>query len=562
VRLVLPKASRGYTFPRLFLVELNDFDVERLLPSLFFLVVTRGRGRGRNVNDPRDLRRYVEALADHPHVENFDSETGRRLLERWIRASVVRMGRAGRARVEEQMEFVLPLTLLAYKPGFPAEIRRQRNVHQFIYELLTARLAEAGYENPQRELNGFFYVAFGHGVRIGDAPKYDGGYDGVSRIDLQALLALYFLDGFEPTGASGRETGTSPSPALPRSAHRLSDGLLRYLLAYQSRVPTLELTRGLMALINLELLVYTLELQLSTNELVRTRELSGLMSVDGGGEGSPRPDLYVDFTRERGGMSDDLARACVDRHLEELRTFLTSSMRLRTIDRFVSTMPEITSWLYGHPTPTQLKLLAELASDARVQARAQMEVEHIRHESTTAAQGDTEVHEIAAFVDDALRASDGDAVDAAVRLLVSAQEKRAVQNMVSWYWSVGGIQQPFGLLAGNLRGRRNWRYAMSDDLLAALVRLAMIDSEGAEYGSERLRDRLRLQDFLSFLEHRYGILVGRPPDFLDDARARASASTNLGALKRRLRQIGYFEALSDDFTAQYLTAPGMEPAPA
>src|SRR3954467_5524458 len=106
MKLVLPKASRGYSFPRLFTVEMNDFDVERLLPSVFFLVVTRGRQRGRNLNDPRDLRRYVEALAQHPKVDNFDSEGGRRLLERWSRASVVRMGRAGRARRDEQMEFV------------------------------------------------------------------------------------------------------------------------------------------------------------------------------------------------------------------------------------------------------------------------------------------------------------------------------------------------------------------------------------------------------------------------------------------------------------------------
>ena len=559
MRIVLPKASKGYTFPRLFTAELNDFDVERLLPSVFFLVVTRGRTRGRNVNDPRDLRRYVDALAKHPKLDNFDSEAGRRVLERWTRASVVRMGRAGQARLQEQMEFVLPVTILAYQPGFPAEIRRQRNVHQFVYDLLVAALADAGYENPQRELSAFFYRAFGPGVDIGDAPKYEGHYDGKSPIDLQALLTLYFLDGFESTEASGRQGASGVDPALPGSAHRLSDGLLRYLLAYQSRLPTLELTRGLMALINLELLVYTLELQLSANGLVRTGELPGPMRTDG--ESGARPDLYVDFTRERGGVSDDLARACVDRHLEELRRFLTSSMRLRTIYRFVSTMPEITSWLYGHPTPAQLKFLTELAADPAVQARAHVEVEQILHESSTGAQGETERDEVAAFVDEVLRSTAGDAVDAAVRLLVSAQEKQAVTNMVSWYWSVGGIRQPFGLLAGNLRGRRNWRYAMSDDLLAALVRLAMIDGEGRAYGEELLRDRLRLRDFLTFLEDRYGILVGRPPAFLDDARARGASSANLTAMKRRLRQMGYFEALSDDFTAQYLTAPGLEPAP-
>lgn len=558
MRLVLPKASRGYGFPRLFGVELNDFDVERLLPSLFFLIVSRGRQRGRNINDPRDLKRYVEALARHPRLIDFDSDAGRRVLERWTRASVVRMGRAGRARREEQLEFVLPVTLLAYKPGFPAEIRRQRNVHLFIYELLTSRLADTGHDSPERELNAFFYEAFGGGLEIGDAPKYDGHYDGKSRVDLQALLALYFLDGFEPTEASARVARDANDPALPRSAERLSDVLLRYLLAYQRRLPALELTRGLMALINLELFVYTLELQFATNRLVQTGELPSLMGGDDAAE--DRPVLYVDFTRERGGVSDDLARACVDHHLEELRRFLSSSMRLRTIDRFVSTMPEVTSWLYGHPTPAQLKFLTELSSDASVQARAQMEVEQIRHESVSGAQSDTERDEVLAFVDEVLRATVSDPVEAAVKLLVAGQEKRAVQNMVSWYWSVGGIQQPFGLLAGNLRGRRNWRYAMTDDLLAALVRLAMIDGGDRAYGEEGLRDRLRLRDFLGFLEHRYGMLIARPPAFLDDARARAAAAENLAAMKRRLRQMGYFEALSDDFTAQYLTSPGREPS--
>ncbi len=63
MRIALPKASRGFQYSRLFQPEMNDFDVERLLPSLFYLVVTRGRQRGRLVNDAQALDRYVEALA-------------------------------------------------------------------------------------------------------------------------------------------------------------------------------------------------------------------------------------------------------------------------------------------------------------------------------------------------------------------------------------------------------------------------------------------------------------------------------------------------------------------
>lgn len=140
MKIILPRASRGYVFDRLFTVEMNDFDVERLLPSLFYLVVTRGRQRGGRPNDATVFDRYIEALASHPRLEGFDDDSGRRLLGRWVRSSVVRMGRLGRARRQEQIEFVLPLTLLAYKTGFPAEIRRQRNVHTFLYRILLGLL--------------------------------------------------------------------------------------------------------------------------------------------------------------------------------------------------------------------------------------------------------------------------------------------------------------------------------------------------------------------------------------------------------------------------------------
>jgi hypothetical protein len=57
------------------------------------------------------------------------------------------------------------------------------------------------------------------------------------------------------------------------------------------------------------------------------------------------------------------------------------------------------------------------------------------------------------------------------------------------------------------------------------------------------------------LERRWGILINRPPPLLDNATNREAAAANLEAFKRRLRQMGYFEALSDDFTAQYVIDP-------
>jgi len=66
---------------------------------------------------------------------------------------------------------------------------------------------------------------------------------------------------------------------------------------------------------------------------------------------------------------------------------------------------------------------------------------------------------------------------------------------------------------------------------------------------------IRLQEFLRFLEERFGTLVDRPPAPFEGAEYTAAARDNLRAMLRRLRQMGIFRDLSDDFTVQRLHPP-------
>ena len=110
------------------------------------------------------------------------------------------------------------------------------------------------------------------------------------------------------------------------------------------------------------------------------------------------------------------------------------------------------------------------------------------------------------------------------------------------------------MLSGNTTGRRNWRYVISDELLPGVVQLAFADPWFVGRRSSR---RLQLRDLLAYLEQCFGVIVDRPPGFLDSSTTRAAARENLTAFKRKLRQMGYFDELSDDFSAQYLTARGV-----
>ena len=60
---------------------------------------------------------------------------------------------------------------------------------------------------------------------------------------------------------------------------------------------------------------------------------------------------------------------------------------------------------------------------------------------------------------------------------------------------------------------------------------------------------------LDKLATEYGLLIDRPPSSESSAEAVEASRANLEAFKVRLRQIGVFENLSDDFDAQYLRRP-------
>ena len=148
-------------------------------------------------------------------------------------------------------------------------------------------------------------------------------------------------------------------------------------------------------------------------------------------------------------------------------------------------------------------------------------------------------------------------IERVVSLLVEGQKGKAIEHFVRWYWGVGGMKKPQGVLRGTTLSRKSWRYAPTNDLLAVFVQLAAVrlsPPTNQDQVDQELQP-IRLQDFLQFLEVRFGILVDRPPAPFEGAEYIAAARENLRAMLRRLRQMGIFRDLSDDFTVQRLHPP-------
>jgi len=193
------------------------------------------------------------------------------------------------------------------------------------------------------------------------------------------------------------------------------------------------------------------------------------------------------------------------------------------------------------------------ANIENIDATASFDEDRIRKENMNEGEDDPEAFGwLDAIVD---RAEEN--IERVVSLLVEGQRKDAIDHFVRWYWGVGGMKKPQGILRGTLLSRKSWRYAPTNDVLAMFVQLAatrLSPPRDRDHGEQELQP-IRLQEFLQFLEQRFGILVDRPPAPFEGAEYTAAARENLRAMLRRLRQMGIFRDLSDDFTVQRLHPP-------
>ncbi|HCI80024.1 MAG TPA: hypothetical protein DHW02_10055, partial [Ktedonobacter sp.] len=466
-------------------------------------------------------------------------------------------GGAGRGAKDEQIMTIMPYSLLAHKPGFPAK-GRLRGADVFIYQALRNSIG------TDDALRNFVKRVFGRGVNIGVLPNLGGSYDGTTQLDTLTRLSIAFLDGFKDTnpGIDREKNVVSPCPMLTQE---LATDIYRYLFQYYDAMPIQAFTNYLLILINLELFNYTLKLVNAINALVHSPDTLPLAMLEQK-HASP-PQLYVDFTDSGIGYSQEMAKACVRRDIETYQRFLTSTLLLRQLDSYVDKLKrnprykvDVEKFLRqgelsgNHYLQSLLLLQNDSIIGLGIDALASLDEDRIRTENTH--DGDEDDPDALRFLDAITGEAEG-SVERVIALLVEGQKENAIKNLMQWHMGVGGLKKQDGLLRGSSTNRKSWRYAPTNNLLAVLVQLAAARQKTttSQDGEHRDVQPIRLQDFLHFLEERFGILVDRPPDQFEGAEYAAAARENLSAMLGKLRQMGIFRDLSDDFTVQRLHPP-------
>jgi hypothetical protein len=532
---IIPKTLRSIEFTDLTLVELNDVDIDRQLAHLWELIVKSG-GLAAPPKDADDYDHYRSALAADPRLEGFDHDAGAKVLDGWLRSSIVRIGAKGRGHHETQMDYIQPLTIASYRAGLP-KTRRHRHVHTLTHRVLMNELKRRGYDKPGLELRGMLEAAIGAGVSIGAMGKWKPEYDGTSDIDINALLSLYFLEQFPAQPVRPATNYEFRSSTVPAGTRDMARDLLDYLACYGSQLSASAFVDGFTALLSLRLFQLPLRIARAARHVIITGEKSPDMLDDA--DRNPL-ELYCDFTGVHGSASDQLARQCVQRDLEVMSGFMRDRLLLLSLRNAMTALDKRGAEIRTMPMADSLVAMVALRDDPFVTAHASIRLDEIE-----AVNSDEDLESIRE-----VRHSDLPAAEKLATLLAEGLSVKSLQNQVRWFWSTGGILKPYGLIRGTRNVRTSWRYAPADDLLESLLLVSLTGQDG-----RGTVPHLPIADLLAHLRDHFGILIDQPPAAFDSVDTRAAAAANLEAFKRRLRLLGCFDSLSDDFSAQYVRNP-------
>ena len=246
----------------------------------------------------------------------------------------------------------------------------------------------------------------------------------------------------------------------------------------------MEMTNAIAAVTSLRLFQLPLRLGISCRAL-----LEGQPADDLAASHVPNPvALYCDFTRRKGGPSDELARQCVARDLERLRTFFSDRLLLRSVWQSALEWEEHDHIRDLAPSD-QLRAVAGLVSDRDINASARRQLRQLEQEFDDSPAGQ-EARELI----NTLRTGDISPVEQLTVVLAEGLRKRGLENQVKWFWSTGGLvasssNRPYALLDGVQRTRSTWRYAPAEELVTNLVAMCFIeDADGTPPGSHSNAD--------------------------------------------------------------------------
>lgn len=536
--------DKEFRTPKTTYVDFKHTEMDRVLTMLFPRLKFRGyasRKPPRSNNLQPD--EFVDEILNEEEMkilfQGFDKFPG--VVQKWVETELLDVVNRGKAN--QAVAAPRPLHGETYKFRNAKHCRDYGAAEQIYWMLYNARKGKG--EASIAALKNFFFPGIDWVTE-----KYEAG----ARVDVETQALLRFNDQVKQDMKDSREPERQ-APLCIGQADIMADDILR-LLAYELYIPRSVLVDYLKTLMAFHLALYHLKLlqmlpklvkQRSGNDLCTTKECPLNPGLDNALEGCPyRVELVVDMGDVNNPHMAELARKSTDRLYRQIPAFVQANFVIKKLDEMAEYLSKKVGKLAtpggGVFTVDDLVSLLKPEHDAERQAYFKFRLASLIEESTSGNEDvDPEIREVTGM-------GLGE-FESFIEILMAYRGKYHRQYITECLDSLLLKNKENGLLTQSRTKGSPRRFVLGSKLLEVLLQVAVLTQDGGRF----VTHEVRIEALLAFLRNRYGLHIDRLPEGAQGNSSildRRALRLNLEAFKRRLREIGFYEDLSDAYVTQ------------
>jgi len=533
--------DKEFRTPKVTYVDFKHIEMDRVLTMLFPRLKYDGYGSRR---PPRggdlSVDEFLHDFLEHPEwFSGFDKHPD--IVRSWIETDLMDM--VNRGKINQAIAAPRPLHGNTYKFR-NAKHTRDYGAAEHIYWMLF--YARKGKGQAARDaLKRFFFP----GIDL-----VTDRYDPSASVDVETQ-AILRLDHQITQDMKDSKEPSRYQPLCIGQADIMADDILR-LLSYEPYIPRTVLVDYLKTLMAFHLAIYHLKLlqmlpkivkQRSGNDLCSLKECPTNPGLDNAPESCPyRVALTVDMGNSSNPHMAELARKSTDRLYRQIPAFVQANFIVKKLDETAEYLSKKTGKLASPANGVfgvgDLVSLLKPEYDAERQAYFKFRLASLIEESTSVNENiDPEIRKVTAM-------GLGE-FESFIEILMAYRGKYHRQYITECLDSLLLKNKETGLLAQSRTKGSPRRFVLGSKLLEVLLQVAVLTQDGGRFVTREIR----IEELLAFLRNRYGIHIDQLPksaqvnsSILD----RRALRLNLEAFKRRLREIGFYEDLSDAYVTQ------------
>ncbi|MCR9226245.1 MAG: hypothetical protein NXH90_02325 [Flavobacteriaceae bacterium] len=491
-------------------IDAKSINIEYTLVNLFMLLRYNGqkprqlsRGRGKTLIEINHLKNALGVLENENKVVGYSDNS--EAIEPWIRNNFVNMAYRGKID-KEKVASLRPVHLESYRVRNASVARDYYSADQ-VYLMLSA--------NPQVKDDLKKFLIEGWDATTDTLNSLDN-------LDIDSLGMLNIIPKISPRFVLDSATALNKiEPLLKKQAGLFCDDIRR-LLVYKDKIPRSVLVDYLKTIISFHMSLYTQKLVHFLPVMIE----KGTVNIE------DEWNIVIDTTDDFESRVSAYAIEDADRLYNSIYKYIVATFKINMTLEYLELNKDNSENL-----EKALIELKETSNEKEIYFRVKFNSLY------------KDLDEEDKLLVDDITKYEETYFDKYLAIILNTKSKRQLKEYRGMLANLSQNNSDRGFMAQGRSKKHPRRFVMGTRLLETLVQIMVLESQDDHFETRSLS----IEELMNRIKERYGLIINgiTEPRFRDaNVNTHLAFKENVEAFKQKLRQIGFYDDLSDAYILQ------------